>query len=351
MKNKKILKQVYLFIFVFSAFIIRVNANTTKNELLIVQRPNEIKEGISFRYYKEYKNQNMAKQFILTEFENELRFLFSKINLKDIDIDNNFFQEYVMSELNFDNIVDNAKIKKLTLIMDIYENKEKNNKIDKLKEIIMSKTKMERIYDNDILDKLESIMPIDNSSILLQNTVFANYSNGYNPSDAITYAHRWAYDHNDTTYIYYSNSDCANFVSQCLFEGGMNAYYKDHWPLVGNIIRESTKNWYFYDEHGEKAPSHSWTTASGFYKHWTSRGAVATSNLNNFAVGDPIGCDWSGDGDINHIVIVDGKTGNTNTTITYSGHTSSKANEPIKTLFDYSTGTKLYALKVNNASN
>ena len=49
MKNKKILKQVYLFIFVFSAFIIRVNANTTKNELLIVQRPNEIKEGISFR--------------------------------------------------------------------------------------------------------------------------------------------------------------------------------------------------------------------------------------------------------------------------------------------------------------
>ena len=108
MKNKTILKQVYLFIFVFSAFIIRVNANTTKNELLIVQRPNEIKEGISFRYYKEYKNQNMAKQFILTEFENELRFLFSKINLKDIDIDNNFFQEYVMSELNFDNIVDNA---------------------------------------------------------------------------------------------------------------------------------------------------------------------------------------------------------------------------------------------------
>ncbi len=45
----------------------------------------------------------------------------------------------------------------------------------------------------------------------------------YNRDGAIRYAKKWCKDHNPN-YVYYDgtnkNTDCANFVSQCMYEGG-----------------------------------------------------------------------------------------------------------------------------------
>lgn len=354
MKKRKIVKILYLLAFVFGVSSINVNANALElNGALTTLKPeNEVKSGLTIRYYEEFKNQDLAKQYITTEYQSELRFLASQIGLDNIDIDNVEFQKYIASDLKFDdNTVDAEKIKELSVIIDIYENKSKNNEIEQLKNSLSLNNRMLSITTANIIESLDTIMPIDESEIVVGNMVTPIYSNGYNPTAAINYAHKWANSFNTTTYEEYENADCANFVSQCLLEAGMNAYYKEHWPLVGTIVKESNKNWYFYDENGRKAPSYSWTSAPYFYNHWTSRGATATSTYSNFAVGDPIACDWKGDGDIDHIVIVDGKSGNTTTTITYSGHTNARMNEPIKTLLDHYSGTKIYALKVANASN
>ena len=51
----------------------------------------------------------------------------------------------------------------------------------------------------------------------------------YDRTAAMTYAHEYAYEPNYNDYPYY-DSDCANFVSQCLYAGGV----------------EMNPNWYFY---------------------------------------------------------------------------------------------------------
>jgi len=50
----------------------------------------------------------------------------------------------------------------------------------------------------------------------------------YNPAKAAAYAQRWCNDKNTRDYNYYplfpngTGGDCANFVSQCLIEGGLD---------------------------------------------------------------------------------------------------------------------------------
>ena len=68
------------------------------------------------------------------------------------------------------------------------------------------------------------------------------YWNQYGTSKAIDYARKYAIIPNIKTYKYYPSGDCANFVSQCLFAGGI--------PMV-------RKHWYCYQKN--KYRSNSWT--------------------------------------------------------------------------------------------
>ena len=349
MKKNKILTILSLVALTFCFGLGQVHAIEKTGPLSTVTPSSEEKHGHTIRYYEEFADKNAAKNYILTNYEDELQFLASKAGMSSIDIDDETFQSHIMGMWfsETENVSD-EKLGDLRALIDIYEKSTKNDKIEILKnKISLTPT----IGYTNVLDELEVLMPINLDAVVDDVIVSPRYSNGYNPTVAINYAHQWAYGYNTTTYSK-NDQDCANFVSQCLFEGGMNAYYVAHWPLVGNIIQEHSDNWYFYDENGRKAPSYTWGGAAKFYTHWTNkRGATATTNLSNFAVGDPIACDWSGNGDINHIVIVDGKTGNTSTTITYSGHSNPRMNEPIQTLYSSYSGTILYALKVANASN
>lgn len=351
MKKNKIKLAISITAIAIGLALPKVDALTI-SESLSTMTPSTMKQsGYTIRYYEQFSNQQNARNYILDEYHDELTFLANIYGMEKIDIDNTQFQEFLMADLEFDGL-SRKRLGELTGLIDIYENSKKNNEIENLKnELSISTLNASTLNNkNEIINELEMIMPMEdvNDNVF---EVMSKYSNGYDPNKAIQYAHKWANSYNTTTYNKLK-SDCANFVSQCLFEGGMKAYYKAHWPIVGNIIQEDTKNWYFYDENGKKAPSYTWTGASEFFSHWwNKRRATKTNTLSLFAVGDPVGCDWKGDGDINHMVIIDGKTGSTSTTITYSGHTSARMNEPIKSLFDYKAGTKIYALKVANAVN
>ena len=64
---------------------------------------------------------------------------------------------------------------------------------------------------------------------------------GYNPDAAISYARTYAYNYNPAYTSYASNSvDCANFVSQCIYAGGLaqdGTWYPDSlaWVNVGEL--------------------------------------------------------------------------------------------------------------------
>ncbi len=75
----------------------------------------------------------------------------------------------------------------------------------------------------------------------------------YNRDGAIRYAKKWCKDHNPN-YVYYDgtnkNTDCANFVSQCMYEGG-------GMPMK-NTANNGYDVWYYY---GAGNRSSSWTGA------------------------------------------------------------------------------------------
>lgn len=55
-------------------------------------------------------------------------------------------------------------------------------------------------------------------------TALANSNSGYNRDDAVSYANDWA-ESNNPAYPHYDvpgQGDCTNFISQCLYAGGMS---------------------------------------------------------------------------------------------------------------------------------
>ncbi len=337
---------------------------------------NVMVNGITVRYYKQFEDMSAAKQYLMAEYENELNYFALKVGIDSIDIDNQSLQAYIMSDWDIDDSSINlANAAALRGLIDVYENAKKNEEIEIAKNLMKlqkNSSPQNLSSSNYAATKLEYelnlLMPLDEEKILqeqmayqnlkeskVMNTVSTTYSNGYNPTKAVDYAKKWANSFNTTKYKEMNSDgsrDCANFVSQALYEGGMIQIYEDHWPLVGNIIKESVKNWYFWDENGDKNNSNSWSVADTFFKHWNDyRWCVALSSYSDFKVGDPAGCDWENDGDIDHMIIIDGKTGNTKDTITYSAHSNARKEEPLATLYKEYPNTKVFVLSVDQAKN
>ena len=86
----------------------------------------------------------------------------------------------------------------------------------------------------------------------------SNTNTAYNRSKAASYARTYAmsYNPNYPNYGYPNgNGDCTNFVSQCVYDGGM--------PM---LVGGTDAHWYIYNE-DERSPS--WAGADYFMRHWT----------------------------------------------------------------------------------
>ena len=196
-------------------------------------------------------------------------------------------------------------------------------------------------------------MPINDDYLTNSSTItmsYSTYSNGYNVNTALSYINLYWLNSNPIFPKY--SSDCANYISQILYISGMKEYYKAFWPIVGNIIQEDVQNWYMYDDHNIKNPSYTWTSAAHFFYHWTHyRASSSSASYSLWKIGDPVGCDWEKDGDTDHIIMIDGKTGNTKSTITYISHTSSRIKEPLTTIYSSKPNAYLRAIPMSTAKN
>lgn len=81
----------------------------------------------------------------------------------------------------------------------------------------------------------------------------SNTNTAYNRSDAANYAKQYANSSNPDYPVF--GADCTNFVSQCVYDGGM--------PM---LVGGTDAHWYLYNK-DQRSPS--WAGADYFMRHWT----------------------------------------------------------------------------------
>lgn len=117
----------------------------------------------------------------------------------------------------------------------------------------------------------------------------------YDRLKAVQYAERWWNEFNPRYPKF--NDDCTNYISQCLYAGGV--------PMWGQP--ERTRGWWI---EGKVNWSYSWTVAHAFMlmlkgANWT----VEVGSPRELMLGDIICYDFEGDGRFNHNTIVTGMDG------------------------------------------
>lgn len=137
-----------------------------------------------------------------------------------------------------------------------------------------------------------------------------------------------------TTYPHYS-ADCANFVSQCVYWGGLSM----NGSSVNVGIHDSTTNWYCIYINTilwvrRYAVTTSWIRVSDFNAYFSSIGTKTTKTtisalVSSCAVGDPVQLADKTTGTAYHTIIISEKD---SSTAYFCGHTNSRNNVNV---YDY----------------
>ena len=104
----------------------------------------------------------------------------------------------------------------------------------------------------------------------------------YSPDKAIAYADKWATSRNPA-YRQYPGVDCCNFVSQCLYAGGM----------------PKNSEWY--------PASYAWINCSGAISNFKKYGKFMAATDSNVLRGNPVYYDWNSNGVYDHTAICVGR--------------------------------------------
>lgn len=156
---------------------------------------------------------------------------------------------------------------------------------------------------------------------------------GYSGSQAASYATQYADSYN-SAYPHYS-ADCANFVSQCVYWGGLSM----NGSSVNVGVHDSTSNWYCIYINSilgirRYAVTTSWIRVADFNTYFGTVGTKTTKTtisalVSACAVGDPVQLADKTTGTAYHTIIISGKN---SSTAYFCGHTNSRNNANV---YDY----------------
>ena len=122
----------------------------------------------------------------------------------------------------------------------------------------------------------------DGEKEMMAATAAVTYN--YNVSNAVAYADKYCINYNSAYNSYKGRGgDCANFVSQCLYNGG--------------FPQDST--WYKH--------SVAWINVMKQIAHFKKYGSFMSANNGNILTGNPIYFDWNGDSTYDHATICVGR--------------------------------------------
>ena len=114
----------------------------------------------------------------------------------------------------------------------------------------MSKEEFERLMIETYQENLE----INKVPVNTENAPSVKGDGPYYHAGAVNYAHTWAFDHNPA-YPNFGGSDCTNFVSQAIYEGG-------HIPMTYAKSGIGTSGWFYTDINNRAA---AWVWAPSLY--------------------------------------------------------------------------------------
>ncbi|MBQ8986250.1 MAG: amidase domain-containing protein, partial [Lachnospiraceae bacterium] len=120
---------------------------------------------------------------------------------------------------------------------------------------------------------------------MIRTSSLKTYGDGkytYSPDKAVAYADKWATSRNPA-YRQYPGVDCCNFVSQCLYAGGM----------------PKNSEWY--------PASYAWINCSGAISNFKKYGKFMTATDSNVLRGNPVYYDWNSNGVYDHTAICVGR--------------------------------------------
>lgn len=307
-------------------------------------------------------NPGQERKMAMLEHKEAIKIVKDYIKTKGLSIVTNLddpeYQQFILSlGVAFDEFSeeDMKKIIPFVQFIDLYENHAQNNKLKGYKKKLADNILLSE-QENAELDSLLPASPNDLSTsenevasedVLSIATVF---SNGYDNIKARDYAYKW-WDGRNPLYDYYAYkegcsvsskscwsewNDCANFVSQALYAGGMKMKYGSSYT--------SDSSWSY-----GVVPSYTWGGAHNFYKHWKSR-AVVASTVSALQTGDAVNADFSSDGHIDHTALITKNTGSASNQKYLTQHTSDK--KETTTLANwYNSGYKVYGYEMDKASN
>ena len=143
------------------------------------------------------------------------------------------------------------------------------------------------IIDGGAAVPSEGVLQAEDAADLTADTMYAQGAEvvdtatavyTYSPAKAVAYADKYWKKYN-RSYKEYRGVDCANFVSQCLYAGGM----------------PKTDDWY--------PQSVNWINVMGHIRHFKSYGTFLTASNANVRVGNPVYYDWNGNSTYDHVGI------------------------------------------------
>ncbi len=143
----------------------------------------------------------------------------------------------------------------------------------------------------------------------------------YDREAAVEYARKWAYGYNPDFYNFDAiGGDCTNFVSQCLYAGGLEMNYT---PIYG---------WYYVNVNNRTA---SWTGVNELYEFLITNRSIGPRArlvpLRELEIGDLVQFDFGGDGSFDHTPIIVDVGMRTPDTILVAAHSCPALDRPLNT--------------------
>ena len=261
----------------------------------------------NIEYYCTYSNRDDALNEMTNKFNDAIQFMKQYIELPEtLDSTNINELQYALNRIY--EIVDEIpnriveQLSEIQIFLDIYDNNEVNDEIDKLiSEYNLAKKNAiqtaNAIRTQETLAKLDEIIPSysENFNIISKSSIMR--VGQINVSAATNYAIKYATSPNTSDYHYFNRGDCTNFASQILEASGVKQiYYESVHSGWWHTKKRALIGW--THEH-----SRSWTMADTFARYMGV--TLSTTSLQKWSrslsEGDFIGLDFANDGSWDHV--------------------------------------------------
>lgn len=259
-------------------------------------------EGVENELYCTFEDGNQAIEDLKKAIPEYLTYLMEKYQLGSLTSENWKLYKNAMYCALEDTEMYNEQSNEynvLSSFLDIYEDYDRNDKIlesgslDEIKTLLpyYSNTAKEFMYKQ--AKKNQKAMP----TLTTMTTLAA--SAGFNVTNGVDYAARYATAPNSGAFGYFPGQDCTNFASQILIAGGVNQV----------ITSSQNTGWWHKVINGTHTYSVSFIESDTFARYM-GVGYTTTSNYNfsvNIVKGDFIAYDKNGNGAWDHLGFVSDK--------------------------------------------